>query len=247
MYNRILAIAILLIISTFASFSQTAEEIVDKSIAASGGMDGFKNMKSSKTVAKMSAQGMEFGMTMMVKKPAFRLEQEMMGQKMITVFDGKDGWMLTPQSPDPQPLPAEAITGMREQANMAENQLIKYKEPGAKIEKQGKEKVDGATCNKIKLTDKDGKSVTMSIDADSYLIKKIVSEQNGTNVEILLQDYKKVGNFNAPYKWVIKAGENQSMDLTIQSIEYNISLDDALFAKPASSPKPATPPASPSK
>ena len=239
MYNRILAIAILFIISTFASFSQTAEEIIDKSIAASGGLDAYKNVKSSKMVAKMNASGMEFGMTMIMKKPAFRLEQEMMGQKMITLFDGKDGWMLTPQSPDPQPLPAEAISGLREQADMAENPLIKYKESGAKLEKVGKEKVDGATCNKIKLTEKDGKSATMSIDADSYLIRKMVSEQNGTSVEISLQDYKKVGDFNTPYKWVIKAGEGQNMELNIQSIEFNLTLDDGIFKKPA--------PAAPSK
>ena len=133
MYNRIIALAVLFLISTFASFSQTAEEIVDKSIAATGGMDAYKNMKSSKMVAKMNASGMEFSMIMMAKSPAFRLEQEMMGQKMITVFDGKDGWMLTPQTPDAQSLPPEAIAGMREQANMTDNPLLKYKEPGAKI------------------------------------------------------------------------------------------------------------------
>jgi len=247
MYNRILAIAILFLISTFASFSQTADEIVDKSIAASGGLDNYKSLKSAKMVAKMSAQGMEFGITIMIKKSAIRTEQEMMGQKMLQVTDGKNAWMMSPQSPEAQPLPAEAISDMKDQSLMATNKLLKYKEPGAKIEKQGKEKVDGVTCNKIKLTDKDGKSETMSIDADSYLIKKIVSEVNGTSVEFTLQDYKKTGKFNAPYKWIIKAGENQNMEINIATLEYDIPLDDALFTKPASSPKPQTPPVAPAK
>ena len=76
----------------------------------------------------------------------------------------------------------------------------------------------------------------MSIDADTYLIKKMSMDQGGTAVEISMQDYKKVGDFTVAHKYIIKAGE-QNMDMTIQSMEFNLTLDDGLFKKPSSTPK----------
>lgn len=231
---KLIAILAILFISSLGIYSQTAEEIVDKSIIASAGsLDAYKNVNTTKMVAKMKVMGMEMGMTMQMKKPSFRLDQNVMGQKMVMVFDGKEAWSFSPGTNEVQILPAEQADRTKEQMNMAENQLLKYKEPGSKMEKLGKEKVDGLTCFKIKLTEKEGKVSTMFIDTDEYLVRKMISSNEGKEAEILLQDYKKYQNFNIPYKYVITAGEMGSMDIIIESMEFNIPIDDSIFKKPS--------------
>ncbi len=232
MFKKLAMFAVIIFFSSVILRAQTGEEILDKAIEAVGGYEAMKETKTTSAVMSMSIQGMDLRMTVYNKKPAFRSETDMMGQKMVMVFDGKTGWMSNPGAGGVQEIPQEQINQMREQAEMTDNQLVKYRETGAKIEKQGKEKVDGNTCFKLLMTDKNNETITAYIDANDYLLKKIDKADKEANVEILLKDYKKVGKVMVAYLYVIKA-QGMDMELKMEKFEINPKLDDSLFIKPS--------------
>ena len=222
---------VLFIMITLFVRAQTGEEILDKSIKAAGGYETIKNIKTTIAHMSMNIQGMDLKMAVYFKKPAFRTETDMMGQKMIMAFDGQKGWMTNVAQGGVTDLPEDAIKQMKEQAEISNNPLIQYKEPGAKIEKLGKEKVDEKTCFKLKLTNKNEESIIVYIDSEDFLLRKVERTDNGNASEIKLQDYRKVGDILVPYLYAIKA-QGMDMELKMDKFEVNPQVEDSLFAKP---------------
>jgi zinc protease len=229
MFKKFAMFAVIIFLGSLILKAQTGEEILDKAIEAVGGYEAMKETKTTSAVMSMSIQGMDLRMTVYNKKPAFRSETDMMGQKMVMVFDGQTGWMSSQGGV--QEIPQEQIKQMRDQAEMTDNPLLKYKEPGAKIEKQGKEKVEDNSCFKLALTDKNNETITVYIDANDYLLKRIDKADKDATVEILLKDYKKVGKVMIAYLYVIKT-QGMDMELKMEKFEVNPKLDDSLFTKP---------------
>jgi outer membrane lipoprotein-sorting protein len=172
---------------------------------------------------------MDMGMTMYMKKPSFRLEQNMMGQDMIMVFDGTNGWMKSPQGT--QELTPEQLEQMKAQSDVNSMNLYAFKEKGYTIEKVGKEKIDGVTVFNLKITDKEGKVSNLYIDAEKYLAVKLTSDTEAGNAEILFVDYKKFDCILMPSKMTIKAG-GMEMAMKIEDYKCNPKIDDSKFKKP---------------
>jgi len=88
--------------------------------------------------------GQELPMEMKMKRPnKFRVEMEMMGQKMVQAYDGEKGWMIAPWlSPDPQALEGDQLKQAMEQTDF-EGELYNYKQKGSTVDFVGKVNADG--------------------------------------------------------------------------------------------------------
>jgi outer membrane lipoprotein-sorting protein len=222
--------------------AQTVDEIVAKNIKARGGIDKFKSVNSMKINATVTAQGMKLPVTIYSKRPnMMREETDIQGQKMIRAFDGTTAWTINPMMGGaPQALTGSAANMAMDSADL-EGPLVDYKQKGHTVEFVGNEKLDGKDVHHLKITRKTGTLQHLYIDAETGLEKKtvITLEQGGMkmDLEIQLADFKSVDGLMMP------SGTRQLMDgkevaqVTVDKIELNSQIDDAIFKMPAPAAK----------
>lgn len=178
----------------------SAAEIVDKSVAASGGLQAWRAVQSITMKGKMEAGGnqrptlpvpgvkagrempakrpleqAQLPFTMELKRPKkMRLELEFNGQTAIQVFDGTNGWKLRPflNRHEVEPYTPDEMKATALQSEL-DGPLVDYAKKGTKVEVEGLEKVRGDDAYKLKLTFSNGKEQRVWIDAKTFLETKI--------------------------------------------------------------------------
>jgi len=115
---------------------------------------------------------------------------------------------------------------------------VDYKQKGHTAELMGHDSVEGTDCYKVKLTLKNGDVRIYFLDADSFLELKVETQSNirGTvqYTEMFYGDYEQVSGIY--YSFAFEQGQKGSPDrvkFTVDKIELNIPLADALFTMPA--------------
>ena len=137
-------------------------------------------------------------------------------------------------------MPAEELKEMKQQAEI-EGQLVNYKTKGSKVELSGKEDMEGSEVYKIKLIDKDGDITYYYLDASpgttQYMILKEASKRKIKEKEISTETY--YGGYQAvqgvmfPMSMEFKTpGSNDSQKGTMDKIEVNVPIDEAIFKMP---------------
>lgn len=219
----------------------SVDDIVKKNIDARGGLDSIRAVQSVKMTGKMVMGGgqMEAPMTMQMKRPSsMRMDMEFQGQKVIQGYDGTTAWMINPFTggADPQKMSADEAEGMTEGSDM-DGSLVDYQAKGHKVALVGKEDVAGKPAYKLKVDKKNGKTETMYIDATSFLDVKTVATRkmmgNDMELETYVSDFRPEGGVMMPHVIDSKSDGNSVMMLTLQKVETNVAIDDAVFKMPA--------------
>lgn len=217
----------------------TADEIIAKHFTARGGLDKIKAVSTVKMTAKIMNHGMEVPGNMELKRPnMIRMEFTVQGQNIVQAFDGETGWMIMPLMgvKDPQKMPDEDVKEIKEQADF-DGPLVDYKTKGNTVELMGKEPVEGTDAYKIKVTLKSGDVRYIYIDADSFLELKTTSmikrEGNDIQVDSYSGDYKEVKGLMLPFSIETKVKDQTVSQITIETIDMGVPLDDSMFKMPA--------------
>lgn len=245
MKRRLLILSALAVCLSVSAAAQTVDEIIAKNVAARGGLEKIKAVKSVRATGRMEVgPGMEAPVTLIMKRPnKMRVEFTVQGMTGSQNYDGKSGWQVMPftGNKDPEPMSADDLKQSEEQADI-DGPLVDYKAKGHQVELAGKEKVEGADTYKLKITMKNGDVRYEYIDADSFLTVKTEEKRvvRGTESEFeeSVGDYKPVEGLMFPFAFEQGAkGSPQKQKLTVEKIELNVPVDDSLFVMPA--PKPA--------
>jgi len=132
--KRILILTALVLFAFIGTQAQTLDEVLAKHYKATG-QEKIADVKTFYVKAKMSMMGMEMPMTIQMKKPnKFKTETEVMGQKIVTAFDGENGWMLNPMAGSGvTELKGPELKQAMSQADF-EGELYKYAEKGKTAE-----------------------------------------------------------------------------------------------------------------
>jgi hypothetical protein len=177
----------------------TAAEIVDRNIAARGGLSAWQSVKTLSWSGEMDAGGnnaprftapgmpapppasplpaqqvqLPFALELQRGRKS-RLEIIFNGQTAVQVYDGTQGWKLRPflNRNEVEPYTAEELKIAANQADL-DGMLIGHAAQGTRIELAGTEMVDGSDAYKLKLTLKSGEVRHEWIDATSFLEVKI--------------------------------------------------------------------------
>lgn len=229
------------------ALAQTVDEVIAKNVEARGGLARLEAVQSVRMSGKMTmGPGMEFPMTVELKRPGrIRVEFTVQGSLGVQAYDGKAGWAISPMgSKQPEPMPAEAVKAMEEQADY-DGPLVDYKAKGNQVELVGKEKVEGSDAYKLKVTLKGGDVRYLYLDADAYLLVKAESRRTirGTEVvaEVTFGEYKEAGGVLWPHSIQVGAKDRpEKQSMTFDKVEVNLPIDDARFKMPEV--KPAEPP-----
>ena len=246
--NRVLLSMAAMFALTWASSvqAQTADEIIEKHLAAVGGRAALSKLTSqvaSGTVA-ISAQGADIAGSIEISRKAPNKARTLMkldlsalgGSEMIVDqrCDGKKAFASNSLQGDRE------ITGSQLQ-NMLNasypSPLLTYKEAGATIELQGQDKVGGRAVFVLLYTPKAGPASRMLFDAETYLLARATTKldvpEAGGAIEQTsdLGDYRAVDGIKVPFS-VTVSSPSQTVAITLSKVEMNTALDDAIFSRP---------------
>lgn len=180
----------------------TADAIVDRNVAARGGLQAWRRVQTLSYAGKMAAGGnqrtalpvsvpgrstgpqtmpvrpkdeVQLPFVMDLKRGGkMRLELQFNGETAVQVYDGTNGWKLRPflNRHVVEPFTAEEAKLASMKTDL-DGPLVDYAAKGSKVELSGMEKVDGRDTYKLKLTDKNRISSSVWLDAQTFLETKM--------------------------------------------------------------------------
>lgn len=237
----LLALAISVGISVSAS-AQTVDEIIVKNLAARGGIERLRAIRSMVMTESVSTpDGKGAPLKLLMLRPNRIREELTVGQgKSIKAFDGQSGWI---QNPGPRGASVQTLTGgdLQELQDDAENAidgvLADYAAKGSRVELAGTQTVDGRQCYKLKVTLHTGHTQYQYIDTRTYLEVRqdLLGTMDGkpSAIEQTLGDYRSEGGVLFAHSIVsVIRGPQVRSTVTIQRIEINPPIDEKIFSMP---------------
>ena len=221
--------------------AQTADELVNKNIAAKGGMDRILTIRSLRSSGTMQ-QGsftVQVGKESMAPK-LLRQTFTIQGMTAITAYDGSTGWQLSPFQGrrEAELLGEDDLRGLMEEADFY-GPLVNYKEKGNTVEYLGHDTIDGDDALRLKVTLKNGDIFNYYLDPDTYLEIRIEAMQfiRGAVRETVtdLGSYKKVDGVYFTFSMEVGSRENPDnrAKVTIDKMEANVPIPLTDFQMPA--------------
>ena len=246
-YVRSLGLATAAMLVATAVAAQTADEIVEKHLAALGGRAALSKLTTQTAAGTitMSVQGNDLAGSIEIYNKApnkvrtvIRMDLSAMGAGEMTVdrrCDGKTAFESNSMQGDRE------ITGAQLQAMLNANfptPLLNYKETGGKVELAGKEKLAGRDAYVLVYTPKAGPASRDYIDAESYLpvrsVTKLDVPEMGGEIEQIAEpsDYREVEGVKVPF--VLKTTTSVvGLAISFAKVEHNKPIEDAMFSRPA--------------
>lgn len=220
--------------------AQTVDEIIGKNIQARGGIEKLRAVKSLRTTVKFSDGSFRAEFRQENKRPGkVREEFIIQGMAQIQAYDGKTGWQISPFSGrrDPDLLSQDDMKSLIVDGDI-DGPLVDYKEKGHKAELVGHDSMEGTDCFKVKLSMKNGDIRYYYLDTDSYLELKVEVQTTIRGAlqesELYYGDYEQVNGIYYPFAVEqAQKGSSSRAQFSVEKIEQNVDLDDALFSMPA--------------
>ncbi len=233
-----------LLVASANAFSQTADEVINKYLAATGGLDKWSKVTSIKTMGYYTmGPGMNAPVSeVQVNKPFLGHYNDFTWQGMTnrSSMRADSGWTYNPfgGKRETDPMSAEQIKRDKLEAD-PQGLLVKYKMKGYAIDYLGSEDMDGTDVFKIRLTTKEGDMVYYFFDSETYYLLKISKRLKFKDKEekssVLFSDFKKTDyGIVLPFaaQNVDEHGAEQGGPVTVTKIEVNSVLDMTVFEKP---------------
>jgi outer membrane lipoprotein-sorting protein len=226
--------------------AQTAEEIIDKSIAAMGGRAAFEKVKTRSmtgTITLMTPAGDIPGSIEVLNarpnkaRTLIKADLSAFGAGPLVIdqrFDGQNGYVL------------DSLQGNRDiTGNQLDNlrnsgfphAFLDYQQLGYSVKLQGKEKIGSGEAYVLVFEPAKGSTIRQFVDAETMLPVRFVLTVNvpqvGADVEqtTTLEDYRDVDGLKMPFK-LSSSSSLQSFSVTLDNIAHNIEVDEKIFAKP---------------
>jgi outer membrane lipoprotein-sorting protein len=244
---RVVMAVVILAAGHTASAQQTANDIIEKSIAALGGRAAHAKLqsRSGKGTISLSTPAGEIAGTIEVlnappnkARALIKADLSAFGAGELVVdqrFDGSSGYVL------------DSMQGNREiTGNQLDNMknssfphpFLSYKEQGTSAKLEGKESVGGRDAYVIVFDPTTGSESRNYIDAETFLPIKTVMKaeipQLGQEVEQTTEffDYKEIDGVKIPFRFKTSSSI-QAVEITFTTVEHNVKVDSSLFAKPS--------------
>lgn len=214
----------------------TAEEVLERNIAAIGGREALERVTSYqlKAALEMPGRGVRGTIEITGKAPDMMLSVRKIERVGVIRqgYDGKTGWSEDPYQGMRQ-LEGEELEMARRSAVF--NPEIEWRRLFDKAELEGREKLGEKDVYVVRMTSKGGAAETRYYDAQTFLLLRTRAVYEGPQgkipIETSFTDYRDAGGVKIAFEWRQKtpAGE---LVVTVAEVKNNIEIDEARFAKP---------------
>ncbi len=222
----------------------TADQVVEKNVAARGGLDAWRKIESMVWKGHLESADPNMprlSFTLEQKRPnKERFELSDLGQKSMRVFDGVHGWRVKPNrdgSLDAQPYSAQDLQFART-AQGLDGPLVDYQAKGVMIEGMSVETIDGRKTYRLHVKSPAGELRDVWVDAKTFLDVRYDRTSYRANgdpgvVSVVYRDYKVVEGLQIPSILEIGGGGGRPpAKMVIEKIALNPPLDDNVFTRP---------------
>lgn len=248
--KRIPAWALVACISTLACAGEpaavadlTATQIVEKNVAARGGLEAWRKIQTMVWVGHVdnaNAVGSRLPFVLEQKRPNKTRFEVMAGSalKSLRVYDGTNGWKLHPSGsgkPELQPYTVDELNFARD-APVIDGPLIDDVAKGNAVTLGGVGEVEGRKAYRLNVRLPSGASHRVWIDAETFLDVKTERETRNARgqpvtVSVYYRNYQTFQGLQIPV--TIETGAATANDkLVIDKVALNPPLEDRMFAKP---------------
>ena len=218
--------------------SQTADEVIAKYTAFTGGVQHWKKVSSITSSGTYNYGGMEFPFRAISKAPdLYKYVVSSNGKSFSQAYDGKEGWRIDGFKDETKKtiLKDKQAFAMANEADVElESPFIDYQRKGHSVLLEGKDTVGKKVCYKIKLTRKDGDTATYFFDSLNFaLIKKQALSKNteldNSLLDIYYSDYRVTGGIKLPHKITCTSNGQDILIITVKDVKLNLPVADSLF------------------
>lgn len=228
------------------SFSTTAHaalppevaEVLEANIEASGGRDVISAIESSRLMGTMSipAIGMNGTTEMVMKSPdKLYVAQTIPGMgKMVQAYDGEVGWANDPMQGF-RHLSEGEISSLKQNDNFSD--MLAYDEVYSSGERLADAEVDGQAAYVLKLVSSEtGLEQTCYYNKDSGLLVRMdmlvdMGPMGQLPASMIIKSYQVQDGISFPASMEM-TNAGMVINMTFESLEINLSLEDSLFAAP---------------
>jgi hypothetical protein len=218
----------------------SADALLDKYITALGGAERLDALKG------FAARGRYLGYDDADKSP-MELYAVAPGRRtvvshtpsgdLVWVFDGQSGWVAAPLTD--RPLPVMPVTGQDLDGLAIEVQAhfpLGLKQALTNWRVGTPTEIDNREVNVVQATTPKGGTVTLCFDAETGLLTRLVrfsaSPVGRLVTRVDYADYREVAGVKMPFKWTLSWLNGKSI-FEIESVQPNVAIDNARFARPA--------------
>jgi outer membrane lipoprotein-sorting protein len=217
---------------------EEAKKILEKSVQAMGGRERLLSIKDTVVSSQLKIISLNITVTRTtyVKGDKIRLETKTMGTTTVMAFNGKTGWIMTPQTISAVDLPQPLLDELK-RAAMSNEAMLHPEKFGLTVTLEGRKSIEGKEYIVLVQTGKDGNTSTVYLDPDTYLTYKTVSmaltdSLQKAETEIILSDYRDVEGTKVPFSMKIVQNGKDYAAISISEYKYNTHPQDSLFEKP---------------
>ena len=213
-----------------AASSATVDQIVEKYVAALGGVDAIRKVTSRIMKGTIAVGGSEMPIELFTKAPNKRVS--ISNGQSFTAFDGTAGWMGNTGRPARDMSAAESeAAGLDAEFSLA----LRLKEIFPQLRRGHPETIGGVECETLNGNGPGRPSVRLYFDRNSGLLLRMVRYaetpvgRNATQIDYA--DYREMDGVKSPFRWTLSR-TNGRFTIQIAEARNNAVVDDARFLKP---------------
>lgn len=220
--------------------AEVVDEIVARHVAARGGKEALAAVRTLRMTGRaIAGPGREAIIRREVARPGrIRTEFVFQGTTGVYVWDGTEGWRVSPLdgSLEPEPLSPEAAALSAEQADF-EGPLVDWKAKGHRVELVGTKALPGGNAHQLKVTLKSGTVRTLWIDAATgHLVRSESTRKvrgHEVPLEVVFGDYQETAGVRFARSMEMGVRDRpRRLRIAVETVEVNPALDDARFRLP---------------
>jgi len=214
----------------------TADQILDKYLAAVGGPTALMKIKTRIEKGNLEAGGMQFPIEVYSEAPDKRVSiSHPQGGESVTAYNGQVGWltmrnglhMMTAAEREAARIDAELYFPARVKDLYKDYRVA----PG--------EELDGHTTYMVSAKGQNLPALRMYFDQQSGLLLRLMRfaetplGRNPTQIDY--GDYRVIDDVKIPYRWTLTR-PNGSFTIKVDQVQQNVPVDEKLFALPSHGP-----------
>ena len=210
----------------------TADQILDKYLAAAGGAEAFHKIKTRVQKGTVDTGGEQYPIEIYSEGPEKRvsISHASFGQS-VTAFNGQAGWLSTTRGVHP-------MNASERQSARIDAQIyfpLRIRELYQEFKVLPGETLDGHATVLVTANGVNTQPLRLYFDQQSGLLLRLIRYTEtplGRNpLEVDYTDYRDTNGVKIPYQWTLTR-TNGSFTIRIATVQENVPIDEKLFVMP---------------